>query len=39
MDTGAGWPGGVLTIMNIDTMDYFSSSPVEALYREYKGRG
>ena len=39
MDTGAGWPGGVLTLMNIDTMDYVSSSPVDELYREYKGRG
>jgi serine/threonine protein phosphatase 1 len=39
MDTGAGWPGGVLTMMDIDTLDYVSSSPVDELYREFRGRG
>lgn len=39
MDTGAGWPGGVLTMMNIDNMEYVSSTTVDELYRDYKGRG
>jgi serine/threonine protein phosphatase 1 len=32
LDTGAGWPGGRLTIMNIDTGTYFSSDIVDQLY-------
>jgi serine/threonine protein phosphatase 1 len=32
MDTGAGWPGGKLTIMNIDSSEYFSSDAVDTLY-------
>lgn len=38
MDTGAGWPGGVLTLMDMDSLEYVSSSPVDELYRGYKGR-
>jgi serine/threonine protein phosphatase 1 len=33
MDTGAAWPGGVLTIMNIDTKEYFASDLVTDLYQ------
>lgn len=32
MDTGAGWPGGVLTMMNIDNKEFFQSDPVDKLY-------
>ena len=32
MDTGAGWPGGVLTMMNIDNKEFFQSDPVDDLY-------
>ncbi len=32
MDTGAGWPGGVLTMMDIDTKMFYQSDPVETLY-------
>jgi serine/threonine protein phosphatase 1 len=32
LDTGAGWKGGVLTIMDIDTKEYFQSDPVDQLY-------
>lgn len=39
MDTGAGWNGGVLTIMDIDTKKYVSSKPVETYYPEWPGRG
>ena len=38
MDTGAGWPGGVLTMMDIDTKEIFSSDEVSALYQGIKGR-
>jgi hypothetical protein len=31
-DTGAGWPGGVLTMINIDNGEYYSSDPVSRLY-------
>jgi serine/threonine protein phosphatase 1 len=34
MDTGAGWPGGVLTIMDLDSKEYFQSDPVDRLYGE-----
>ena len=34
MDTGAGWPGGVLTIMDIDNKTFFQSDPVDELYAE-----
>jgi serine/threonine protein phosphatase 1 len=37
MDTGAGWDG-VLTIMNIDTKEFFSSDLVTELYPFEKGR-
>ena len=38
MDTGAGWPGGVLTIMDIDTEEYHSSEKVEKLYKNHTSR-
>lgn len=34
MDTGAGWPDGVLTMMDIDSKAYFQSDPVGRLYVE-----
>ena len=37
MDTGAGW-SGVLSIMNIDTEEYFTSDPVPELYPGIEGR-
>jgi predicted phosphodiesterase len=39
MDTGAGWPGGVLTMMDIDSKEIFQSSQVDSLYPDYSGRG
>jgi len=33
IDTGAGWKGGVLSIMDINTKEYFQSDPVDQLYR------
>ena len=38
MDTGAGWPGGVLTVMDIHTKQYFSSDRVDELYPGFMGR-
>ena len=38
MDTGAGWPGGVLTMMDIDSKEYFCSRPVDELYKDSMGR-
>jgi serine/threonine protein phosphatase 1 len=38
MDTGAGWPGGVLTMMDIHTGKSISSRPVDQLYPGYRGR-
>ncbi len=38
LDTGAGW-GGKLTIMNVDTKEYFQSDKVSTLYPHLKGRG
>jgi len=38
MDTGAGWPGGVLTMMNIGTKKFVTSSLVDELYPGYAGR-
>jgi serine/threonine protein phosphatase 1 len=38
MDTGAGWPGGVLTMMDIDSKKIMQSSPVDTLYPDYSGR-
>jgi serine/threonine protein phosphatase 1 len=32
MDTGAGWPGGILTMMNLETGQIYQSSPVSDLY-------
>jgi len=37
MDTGAGW-NGVLSIMNIDTEEYWTSDPVMELHSEDVGR-
>lgn len=37
IDTGAGW-SGVLTMMNIDTEEFFSSDPVPDLYPGIEGR-
>jgi serine/threonine protein phosphatase 1 len=38
MDTGAGWEG-VLSIMEINTKEIFTSDPVPALYPGERGRG
>lgn len=38
MDTGAGWPGGVLTLMDIDTKQIFQSDPVDRLYKNFDVR-
>lgn len=38
MDTGAGWPGGVLTVMDIDSGEFFQSEPVDRLYPGTTGR-
>jgi serine/threonine protein phosphatase 1 len=37
MDTGAGW-SGVLSMMDIDTKEVFTSDPVPTLYQGIKGR-
>lgn len=37
LDTGAGW-NGKLTIMNVDTKEYWQSDPVQELYSNEKGR-
>lgn len=37
VDTGAGFKGK-LTIMNVDTKEYFQSDPVDSLYPEENGR-
>lgn len=37
MDTGAGW-AGVLSIMNVDTKEIFTSDPAPVLYPEAQGR-
>lgn len=37
MDTGAAW-NGVLSIMNVDTKEWFTSDIVRDLYPNYKGR-
>ena len=37
MDTGAGWTG-VLSMMDIDTGEYFCSDPVPTLYPDHPGR-
>jgi serine/threonine protein phosphatase 1 len=38
LDSGAGWPGGKLTIMNIDTGEYHNSDIVDLLYPNFKVR-
>ena len=38
MDTGAGWPGGVLSMMNIASHEVFQSRPVDGYYPGYQGR-
>jgi serine/threonine protein phosphatase 1 len=37
MDTGAGW-SGVLSMMNVDTKEVFTSDPVPDLYPGVVGR-
>jgi serine/threonine protein phosphatase 1 len=37
MDTGAGW-SGVLSLMDIDTKEAFTSDPVPSLYPDAEGR-
>lgn len=37
LDTGGGW-GGKLTIMNVDTEEYFQSDNLKELYPDEKGR-
>jgi serine/threonine protein phosphatase 1 len=37
LDTGAGW-SGVLSMMDLDTKEFFTSDPVPALYRGVTGR-
>ncbi|MBN1416001.1 MAG: metallophosphoesterase [Bacteroidales bacterium] len=39
MDTGSGWPGGVLSMMDIDSGKVTHSSFVNYLYPDYAGRG
>jgi serine/threonine protein phosphatase 1 len=38
MDTGAGWPGGRLTLTDIDTGKIYQSDPVDELYAGIRGR-
>jgi serine/threonine protein phosphatase 1 len=38
MDTGAGWPGGVLSMMDIQTGKVFASDDVSILYKGIQGR-
>lgn len=38
MDTGAGWPGGLLTMMDIDSGRFYQSDPVSGLYPGSSGR-
>ncbi len=38
MDTGAGWPGGMLTLMDIDSKELFQSDVIGRLYPGEKGR-
>jgi serine/threonine protein phosphatase 1 len=38
MDTGAGWPGGVLTMMDIDSREIYQSESVDLLYPGFRGR-
>jgi len=37
MDTGAGWPTGILSIMDIDNKTLYQSEPVDLLYTGYSG--
>lgn len=39
MDTGAGYRGGYLTMMDIDTKETYVSEQVDLLYPEFYGRG
>jgi len=38
MDTGAGWPGGRLTLMDLETRELYFSDRVDLLYPEERGR-
>ena len=37
MDQGAGW-NGKLSIMDVDTKEFWQSDNVQELYKDYKGR-
>jgi serine/threonine protein phosphatase 1 len=39
MDTGAGWPGGVLTMMDCNSKEIFRSDSVDSLYPGFSSRG
>jgi serine/threonine protein phosphatase 1 len=38
LDTGAGWSGGVLSMMDIDSRQYYQSDQVDQLYKGIRGR-
>jgi len=38
IDTGAGWSGGYLTIMNVETGEFFQSAVVDTFYPGFPGR-
>ena len=38
LDTGAGWAGGYLTLMDLNSGEYWQSSRVDLLYPEFRGR-
>jgi serine/threonine protein phosphatase 1 len=38
IDTGAGWAGGTLSMMDIDKMSLFKSDKVDMLYKDFSGR-
>ena len=39
MDTGAGWSRGKLTMMDIDTKEYYQSGIIQGYYPFFEGRG
>jgi serine/threonine protein phosphatase 1 len=38
LDTGAGWHGGILSMMEVYTGELFTSHPINELYPKFKGR-
>ena len=38
LDTGAGWHGGVLSMMEVYTGELFQSQPINKLYPKFRGR-